>query len=35
MPDKLNQQLMGRLDAYESLAKMMLKILIDAATKKG
>ncbi len=28
----LNQQIMGRLDAYESIVKMMLKILIDAAT---
>ena len=31
---KLNQQLMGKLDAYERLVKMMLKVLIDAATEK-
>ena len=30
----LNQQIMGRLDAYESIVKMMLRILIDAATAK-
>lgn len=30
----LNQQIMGRLDIYESIIKMMLKILIDAATEK-
>ena len=30
----LNQQIMGRLDAYESIVKMMLRILIDAATEK-
>ena len=31
---KLNQQLMGKLDAYERLVKTMLKVLIDAATEK-
>ena len=30
----LNQQIMGRLDAYESIVRMTLKILIDAATDK-
>lgn len=28
----LNQQMMGRLDSYESIIKMMVKALIDAAT---
>lgn len=31
---KLNQQIMGRLDAYESIVRMTLKILIDAATER-
>jgi hypothetical protein len=30
----LNQQIMGRLDAYENIVRMTLKILIDAATEK-
>lgn len=30
----LNQQIMGRLDSYESIIKMMLKILIDSATER-
>lgn len=30
----LNQQIMGRLDAYESIVKMMMKALIDVATKR-
>lgn len=30
----LNQQIMGRLDAYESIVRMTLKILIDAATDR-
>ena len=30
----LNQQIMGRLDAYESIVRMMLKILIDFATER-
>jgi hypothetical protein len=30
----LNQQIMGRLDAYESIVRMALKILIDAATER-
>ena len=30
----LNQQIMGRLDAYESIVRMTLKILIDAATER-
>lgn len=30
----LNQQIMGRLDAHESIVRMMLKILIDAATER-
>lgn len=32
--NKLNQQIMGRLDAYESIVRMTLKILIDAATER-
>lgn len=31
---KLNQQLVGRLAAYESIVNMMLKSLIDGATEK-
>ena len=30
----LNQQIMGRLDVYESIVKMMMKALIDVATKR-
>ncbi len=30
----LNQQIMGRLDAYESMVKIMLRALIDIATEK-
>jgi hypothetical protein len=30
----LNQQIMGRLDAYESIVKIMLRALIDIATEK-
>lgn len=30
----LNQQMMGRLDIYERIIKMMLKTLIDAATER-
>ena len=30
----LNQQIMGRLDAYQNIIRMMLKILIDAATER-
>jgi len=30
----LNQQIMGRLDAYESIVKIMLRTLIDAATER-
>lgn len=30
----LNQQIMGRLDAYEGIVKMMLKVLIDAVTDR-
>lgn len=31
---KLNQQLMGRIDIYERIVKMMLKTVIDAATDR-
>ena len=31
---RLNQQIMGRLDAYEHIIKSMLKLLIDAV-KEG
>ena len=31
----LNQQIMGRLDTYESIVRMTLKILVDAATDRG
>ena len=31
---ELNQQILGRLDAYENILKMVLKILIDKATEK-
>ena len=31
----LNRQIMGRLDTYESIVRMTLKILIDAATDRG
>lgn len=30
----LNQQIMGRLDTYQNIIRMMLKILIDAATER-
>ncbi len=30
----LNQQIIGRLDVYESIVKMMMKALIDVATKR-
>lgn len=30
----LNQQIMGRLDVYERITKMILKALIDAATER-
>ena len=30
----LNKQMMGRLDSYESIIKMMIKILVDAATDR-
>lgn len=30
----LNRQIMCRLDVYESIVKMMLKILIDTATER-
>jgi hypothetical protein len=30
----LNQQIMGRLDAYENIVRMILRILIDAATER-
>lgn len=30
----LNQQIMGRLDSYESIIKMMVKALIDVATDR-
>ena len=30
----LNQQITGRLDVYESIVRMTLKILIDAATER-
>jgi len=31
---RLNQQMMGRMDAYENIIKSMLKLLIDAATER-
>lgn len=31
---KLNQQITGRLDAYEGIIKIMLKMLIDSLTER-
>ena len=30
----LNQQIMGRVSAYETVIKLMVKLLIDAATER-
>jgi hypothetical protein len=32
--NNLNQQIMGKLDAYERIVRLMLKTLIDAATER-
>lgn len=32
--ENLNQQMMGRIDVYERIVRMMLKTLIDAATER-
>ena len=31
---QLNQQIMGKLDAYENIMRMMLKMLVDKATDR-